>query len=101
MALLISRGYLWKASPQLRENHFTARYGQSLPPGPEQGCHPSERSDAGFLFLLRSLGGRQLCLLFSHGLAPQIDLVGVVNEPVQNGVCQSGVTDYAMPFLDG
>src|SRR5690554_2537285 len=32
MIFLISRGYLWKASPQLRENHFTTRYGQSLSP---------------------------------------------------------------------
>ncbi|HYW76327.1 MAG TPA: hypothetical protein VFA48_06835, partial [Gammaproteobacteria bacterium] len=33
----------------------------SLPPGPEQGCHPPERSDAGFLLLLRSRGVRQRC----------------------------------------
>ncbi|NWN90391.1 DUF434 domain-containing protein [Marinobacter adhaerens] len=33
MALLLNRGYRWKASPQLLGNHFTKRYGQS--PSPE------------------------------------------------------------------
>ena len=73
---------------------------RSLPPGPAQGCHPSERSDAGMSLLLRSRGARQLCLSFSHGFTPEVDLVGVVNQPIQNRIRQSGVTDDVMSFLD-
>jgi hypothetical protein len=45
--------------------------------------------------LLRSRGARQLCLSFSHRFTPEIDLVGVVSQPIQ-----SGVTDDVVPFLD-
>ena len=64
-----------------------------------QDCHPSERSDAGFLFLLRSRSARQLCLSLPHGFTFETDLVGVVNQAIQNGIRQGGVTDHAMPFL--
>jgi len=60
----------------------------------------THRSEAGTSLLLRSCGARQLCLSFSHGFTPEIDLVSVVSQPIQNGIRQSGVTDDVVPFLD-
>ena len=74
---------------------------RSLPPKPEQSCHPSERRDAGFALLLGTGGARQLCLAFSHGLSSQIDLVSVVYQPIQDGVSQRRIADDRMPFIDG
>ena len=38
---------------------------------------------------------------FAHGLPVESDTVGVVNEPVENGVCKGGFTDHIMPGVNG
>src|SRR3990172_5239787 len=63
------------------------------------------RSAATRLFLLTSgsafgqwiFGGRPS---FPHGLSLHFDLVGVVNEPVENGVGQGAVADHLVPVFD-
>jgi hypothetical protein len=47
---------------------------------------PPERRDAGVALLLVTGGARQLGLAFSYELTPEIDLVGVVNQGVHDGV---------------
>ena len=44
---------------------------------------------------------RQLGLSFSHGFSFHVDLVGVVDQPVQYGVGQGGVADCGVPLVDG
>ena len=41
-----------------------------------------------------------LCPSFPHGLSLHFDLVGVVNETVENGVGQRAVANHLMPVLD-
>ena len=72
----------------------------SLPLIPWQGCHRSERSDAGFFLLLLDLCSvRQPCLAFTHGFSFQIDLVGVVDQAIEDGIGQRRIADHVMPFL--
>lgn len=40
-------------------------------------------------------------LSFSHALAVELNAVGVVNEAVENSICESGLTDHVMPCVDG
>ena len=40
---------------------------------------------------------RQSC---AHGLSFERDLIGVVHEPVKNGVCQRRIADGRMPVVD-
>ena len=44
---------------------------------------------------------RQPGLSFSHGFSFHVDLVGVVDQPVQYGVGQVGVADCGVPLVDG
>ena len=46
-----------------------------------------------------TLGRRFMC--FSHGFSFQVELIGVVDEPVENGVGEGRVCDDGMPFLHG
>ena len=59
----------------------------------------SERSDAGSAFLVGYPRCRQFLHALSHGFSLQIDPVGIVDQPVQDGVSQGGITDLIMPFL--
>ncbi len=43
---------------------------------------------------------RQLCLVFPHGTPPEIDLVRVVYQPVEDGIGQRWIADEVMPFVD-
>lgn len=59
---------------------------------------PSERSGAILALLLGTGGARQLGLTFWHGLFSKIDLVGVVNQAIQDGVGQRRITDHSAPL---
>ncbi len=51
--------------------------------------------------LLGLYGGCQLCSAFAHGVSLEIDLVGVVDQAVEDGVGQRGVSYEVVPFVDG
>ena len=38
---------------------------------------------------------------FSHGLAVEIEAIGIVNNPVQDGVCEGRFADHVVPRVDG
>ena len=44
---------------------------------------------------------RQWGLSFSHGLSFHVDLIGVVDQPVEYDVGQGGVADSGVPLVDG
>ena len=50
--------------------------------------------------LLRVGGGRQFRVTFSHGFAFQVDPVGGVHEPVEDGIGQGVIADDLMPVID-
>ena len=41
------------------------------------------------------------CFLPSHAVALEFDTMGVVDDPVENGVSHGGVCDQIMPFRHG
>ena len=45
------------------------------------------------------LGERSSCL--SHGFSLEVELVGVMDEAVEDGVGEGGVADHGMPALHG
>ena len=44
--------------------------------------------------------GCQTGAFIAQRVAPQVDLVGVMNKPVEDGVGQGGIADGGMPVLD-
>ena len=63
--------------------------------------HQSERSDAGVPLWGEVIGLVQRSVCLSHGFSFQVELVGVVDEPVEDGVCEGGLPDHGMPALHG
>ena len=63
--------------------------------------HQSERSDAGVPLWGEVIGLVQRSVCLSHGFSFQVELVGVVDEPVEDGVCEGGIPDHGMPALHG
>ena len=63
--------------------------------------HQSERSDAGVALWGEVIGLVQRCVCLSHGVSFEVELVGVVDEPVEDGVGEGGVSDHGMPVLHG
>jgi hypothetical protein len=51
--------------------------------------------------LLDGCGIRQFVVAFAHGLPLEVDPVGVVYEPVEDGVGEGGVADDLVSVLDG
>ena len=45
-----------------------------------------------------SLGQRSA--LLSHGFSFQVELIGAVHEPVEDGIGQGGISDDGVPFRD-
>ncbi len=61
----------------------------------------SERSDAGRRLLI--LSGRlesKVFNFFSHGLSFKVDLIGVMDKPVEDGLSQGRVANSLMPVRD-
>ena len=63
--------------------------------------HQSERSDAGVPLWGEVIGLVQRSMCLSHGFSCEVELVGVVDEPVEDGICEGGIADYGMPALHG
>ena len=54
-----------------------------------------------FVLLHETGGGGQISYAFSHRFSSHIDLVSVVDQPIQDGISQSGIADSLMPFSNG
>ena len=61
----------------------------------------SERSDAVNGPLPFWCFSGQACFRFSHRLSFEMQFMGVVHQPVENGIGQGGVTNLFMPVLQG
>jgi hypothetical protein len=46
-------------------------------------------------------GARQFRIAFAHGSSFEIDLVGVVDQTVEDGIGQGRIADELVPFFDG
>ena len=66
-----------------------------------QADHLSERSDAGVRLCRSVIGLGQWSFLLSHGASFEFELVGVVNETVEDRVGEGGVAERIVPVLDG
>ena len=66
-----------------------------------QADHLSERSDAGVRLCRSVIGLGQWRLHLSHRISFELEFVGVVDEPVEDGVGEGGVAEQVVPLLDG
>jgi hypothetical protein len=62
---------------------------------------PVGRSDAGFLFYLEVAGMSQHRLRFPHRFFFELQSVGVVNDPVHDGIGERWISHPLQPFSDG
>ena len=58
------------------------------------------RADLSIGVIVRSSHGVLPSLLFSNGFASELDPVGVVDDAVEDGVGQGGITDQIVPPVD-
>ena len=61
----------------------------------------SERSDAGVLGYVTDKSGHVKCLFFSHGSSFQLNAVSIVNESIQDGICDRWITNMVVPVFHG
>ena len=61
-------------------------------------CEREWVATRGLLNSLRALGGGQFLLGFTHRFALECDLVGVMHEPVEDGIGEGGIADGVMPL---
>ena len=71
------------------------RIANSCPGDGEQ----SERSDAVSKKHLRKPSLSQFRLFFSHGLPREFELIGIMNEPIEDGVCQGRIGNNLVPVF--
>ena len=53
------------------------------------------------IFLIYRQAGGGFALVLAHGIAFELYLIGVVEQPVAYGISQGGVADIRMPVTDG
>ncbi|CDI04754.1 hypothetical protein BN873_p60014 [Candidatus Competibacter denitrificans Run_A_D11] len=61
------------------------------PPVPGDSAGPTARGDVGGELLLADGSGRQGSTSFPEGVSFQVQAIGVMDEPVKDGVSQRGI----------
>ena len=105
---LVHRGPLLGSLPALFQGIMPipvippCEYAASRHLGPRDVRHPVGAKRRWWILVLsHSSEMRSRRLGFSHRLSLQADLVGVVDEAVEDGVGQGGIADVLVPVFDG